>query len=74
MVGVCRSARPLAAYPGTTEMLTVAVCSVRKKRSLAPAFQTAPASSEINLIYGTSGCGWPKNSRIRFTGMTNRSQ
>jgi len=24
MVGVCRSARPLAAYPGTTEMLTVA--------------------------------------------------
>jgi len=39
MVGVCRIARPLAAYPGTTEMLTVVVCSVRKKRSFVPAFK-----------------------------------
>jgi hypothetical protein len=39
MVGVCRSARPLAAYPGTTEMLTVVVCSVGEKKSLAPAFK-----------------------------------
>jgi len=54
-------------------MLTVVVCSVGKKIPRTRV-QTAPAWSVISLIYGTSGCGWPKNSRIRFTGMINRNQ